>query len=89
MYNGSSGCPAFLTNSKVAGMQSQSFMGPSPLASAKQPMINLKGARKLKRGVVPSHQKAVVNDTRLAISILVPSMDIINLAKDNGINMTP
>jgi hypothetical protein len=85
MYNGSSGCPAFLTNSKVVGMQSQSFLGPSLSASAKQPISNLKSARKVKGGAPP--KKAVVNDTRLAISILVPSMDIITLARDNGINI--
>lgn len=85
MYNGSSGCPAFLTNSKVIGMQSQSFLGPSPSNSAKQPPSNFKGARKMKGGTPP--QKVVVNDTRLAISILVPSMDIINFANDNGINI--
>jgi hypothetical protein len=85
MYNGSSGCPTFLTNSKVIGMQSQSFLGPSPSDSAKKPISNLKGVRKVKGGAPP--QKAVVTDTRLAISILVPSMDIIKLATDNGINI--
>jgi hypothetical protein len=85
MYNGSSGCPAFLTNSKVVGMQSQSFLGPSPAASAKQPTLSLKGARKIKGGVPP--KKVDENDTRLAISILVPSVDIIKLVKDNGIRI--
>lgn len=85
MYNGSSGCPAFLTNSKVVGMQSQSFLGPSPSALVKQPTLHLKGARKIKGGAPP--EKVDENDTRLAISILVPSVDIIKLANDNGIKI--
>jgi len=35
MYNGSSGCPGFLTNSNVIGMQSRSVLGNSPKISNK------------------------------------------------------
>lgn len=59
MYTGSSGCPGFLTDSKVVGMQSQS--------------IYLNTTRIGK------------NSDQLAISLWVPSMDIIAFAEKNGI----
>ncbi len=36
MYNGSSGCPGFLTNSNVFGMQSRSLLGNSPINNSQQ-----------------------------------------------------
>jgi hypothetical protein len=53
MYGGSSGCPVFLTNSSVIGMQSRF--------------------------------RHNVQGTQLSISMLVPSMDILQFARDKGI----
>ena len=61
MYTGSSGCPGFLIDSKVVGMQSQS--------------IYLNTTRKGN------------NSDQLAISLWVPSMNIIGFAKSNGIDV--
>jgi len=61
MYPGSSGCPGFLIDSKVIGMQSQS--------------IYLNTTKKGR------------NTDQLAISLWVPSMDIIGFAKKNGIDV--
>ena len=69
MYSGSSGCPGFITNSNVIGMQSQSVLG--------------KGLVKIKKPV----SKNVTPDTQLAISLWVPSMDIITFAKNNKIQV--
>jgi hypothetical protein len=61
MYPGSSGCPGFLIDSKVVGMQSQSIY------------LNT-----TKRGK---------NSGQLAISLWVPSMDIVGFARKNGIDV--
>jgi S1-C subfamily serine protease len=60
MYPGSSGCPVFLTNSKVVGMQVQSLMENNPA-------------------------NPTAGTTRAAISVLIPSMDIISFARNNNI----
>lgn len=62
MYGGSSGCPVFLQNSEVIGMQV---------------------ASQIERKKVLKNKKS--SDTRLAISLLVPSFEIISFAKKNGI----
>jgi S1-C subfamily serine protease len=71
MYNGSSGCPGFLVNSNVIGMQSQSLLGQSAADQA-----NLAKGRKIN-----------TSNTQLAISMWVPSMDIIKCAQNNGITV--
>jgi len=60
MYPGSSGCPVFLTSSKVIGMQVQSLMENNPA-------------------------NPNAGATRAAISVLVPSMDIISFARQNQV----
>jgi len=60
MYPGSSGCPVFLTNSKVVGMQVQSLTE------------NILG-------------NPNAGSTRAAISVLIPSMDIISFARANSV----
>jgi S1-C subfamily serine protease len=67
MYGGSSGCPGFLVNANVFGMQVRSVID--------KPRGDLAGP----------HDKQAQTETRLAISILVPSIDIIAFAKNNGI----
>jgi hypothetical protein len=69
MYCGSSGCPGFLINSNVIGMQSRSLLGKSVVASGKR----------AKKNAAPN--------TQLAISLWVPSMDIITFARNNGITV--
>jgi hypothetical protein len=69
MYCGSSGCPGFLPNSNVIGMQSRSLLGKSVVASGKR-----------------ANKNAAPN-TQLAISLWVPSMDIITFARNNGITV--
>lgn len=59
MYNGSSGCPSFLINGNVIGMQSNTLTERS----------------QQRRG----------ESSRIAISRWVPSTDIIDFAKKNGI----
>jgi len=74
MYNGSSGCPGFLPNSIVIGMQSQSLLG-RDVAEV---------ARNVNKGHGKGSRKSVVN-SQLAISMWVPSMDIIKFAQNQGI----
>jgi len=76
MYNGSSGCPGFLQNGNVIGMQSQSMLGNSAADNARRGK-----SRKIKGG-----KKAPTN-TQLAISLWVPSMDIVKSAFSVGISI--
>lgn len=69
MYNGSSGCPGFLTNSKVIGMQVASVIEPN-----RRNPSNLSNAQ-------------TQTENRVAISLWVPSMDIINFAVNNNIKL--
>lgn len=65
MCDGSSGCPIFLANCRVIGMQSHSPKGRSD----------------------PDTSKGCDDNTRLSMSLLVPSMDIIRFARKTGINI--
>ena len=74
MYNGSSGCPGFLANSHVIGMQSQSMLGNDAADNARNDK-----AQQSKGGKKPN------THSQLAISMWVPSMEIIRFAQLNGI----
>lgn len=77
MYGGSSGCPGFVDGGLVIGMQSASMNEPgtSP-APAPGPR---KGFRQSKKTRQPPTAKA---GARVAISLWVPSFEIIAVAKD-------
>lgn len=66
MYQGSSGCPGFLTNGRVFGM-------------------HVKVLVEKPKGASGAPKQTGRTETRLAISIWVPSMDIISFAKAHGI----
>lgn len=66
MYPGSSGCPGFLVNRNVFGMQVRSLL--------EEPAVKKIGRHEM---------KAAPSGTRLAISLWVPSMDILALAQRN------
>ncbi|MFA5253441.1 MAG: serine protease [Methanoregula sp.] len=70
MYQGSSGCPGFLPNSKVVGMQSRVLL-------KTKPRIGKKGKKGQTGTIDPNNQ--------YAISIWVPSQVIIKFARENGI----
>lgn len=76
MYNGSSGCPGFLPNSNVIGMQSQSMLGNDAAHIARN------GKNPHSKG-----GKKPIFSSQLAISMWVPSMDIINFARNVGITL--
>jgi S1-C subfamily serine protease len=76
MYHGSSGCPGFLPNSRVVGMQSQSRLGENAAEVLQR--------AKISQGT--GDKKPIVN-SQLAISMWVPSMDIVKTARDNGISI--
>jgi hypothetical protein len=78
MYNGSSGCPGFLVNSKVIGMQSQSRLGQDAAAMENARSGKIKHGKGIKKPVTQS---------QLAISMWVPSMDILKFAREKGINI--
>jgi hypothetical protein len=66
MYSGSSGCPVFLVDGTVIGMQVASQVGTDDLHEAPY----------------PSPQSV-----RLAISVLVPSYELIAFARANGVQL--
>jgi len=63
MYGGSSGCPAFLKNSNIFGLQAGTVS-------------------------LPKKQTRTTESGRIAISRLVSSLDIIEYANSNGINIS-
>jgi S1-C subfamily serine protease len=68
MYGGSSGCPGFLPDGVVIGMQVRSVISETQKSKSK-------GA-------------SVSQEDRLAISLWVPSMNIIRFANGNGVTPT-
>jgi len=77
MYGGSSGCPGFVDGALVIGMQSASRSEPGrPPAPPPPPR---KGFRQPKKSRVT---QAPTKGTRVAISLWVPSFEIIAVAKD-------
>jgi S1-C subfamily serine protease len=76
MYHGSSGCPGFLPNARVVGMQSQSRLG----ESAAEVMQRAKTSG-------GTGEKKPIAHSQLAISMWVPSMAILKTARDNGISI--
>jgi hypothetical protein len=74
MYGGSSGCPGFLVDGHVVGMQSASVI------EQPQARIAPKGSKKAKQ-----QQRQIQASSHLSISIWVTSMDIIAFAHENGI----
>jgi S1-C subfamily serine protease len=76
MYNGSSGCPGFLPNSNVIGMQSQSMLGNNAADNLRNADAKV---RRIKGGKKP------IPNSQLSISMWVPSMDIISFARHNNV----
>ncbi len=66
MYSGSSGCPVFLVDGTVIGMQVASQVGTDVLPDAPYPSPR---------------------SVRLAISVLVPSYDLLAFARANGVRL--
>jgi len=73
MYGGSSGCPGFLLDGRVFGMQSRSIVEGGAQANAKRKGVHFRPA--------PSKPQA----TRIAISLWVASSEIVAMAGRHGI----
>lgn len=77
MYGGSSGCPAFVDGGLVIGMQSASMNEPGkPPAPPPPPRKGFRQPKKSRRSPEPE------KGARVAISLWVPSFEIIAVAKD-------
>jgi S1-C subfamily serine protease len=89
MYNGSSGCPLFTTDARVFGMQSRVIT--SEPSSVLQPVPQ---SRQQRREQMRQMQKLQAKNPqpqrqtdRFAISLCVPSTQIITFARTNGVNI--
>lgn len=88
MYKGSSGCPGFTTNGHVFGMHNRSVTSePSPIQQTPQ-------SRALRRQQIKHRKKALLPEVkqkkqtdRYAISLWIPSTQIITFAHANMINI--
>jgi len=88
MYKGSSGCPGFTTNGHVFGMHNRSVTGqPSPIQQTPQSRAQRRQQMKHgKKAILPEVKQKKQTD-RYAISLWIPSTQIITFARANGINI--
>jgi len=88
MYQGSSGCPGFTTNGNVFGMHNRS------VTSKQSPIQPIPQSRAQRRQQMKQQKKAGLPELkqkkqtdRYAISLWIPSTQILTFARANGINI--